>query len=52
MYALDGLFRLPRKKSAGVSHRPAVHGSLFFCNQAAVDEFVAEAAPSKKPVQV
>ena len=38
MYALDGLFGLPRKKSAGESFRPPLHGSLFFCDQSDVDE--------------
>ena len=42
MYALDALFGLPRNRAAGVSHRPALHGNLFFCNQDSVDEFVAE----------
>lgn len=39
--AMDALFGLPRKKSAGSSHRDALHGDLFFGNQAAVDEHVA-----------
>ena len=52
VYALDGLFGLPRKKSAGVSYRPAVQGALFFCNQEAVDEFVAEASVGKQVAQV
>ena len=38
---MDALFGLPRKKAAGVSHREALHGHLFFGNQAAVDEYVA-----------
>ena len=29
-YSMDGLFGLPRKKSAGKSHRPSLHGHLFF----------------------
>ena len=37
---MDGLFGLPRKK--GVSHRDAVHGSLFFCDQDHVDQYVPE----------
>ena len=40
MLSLDALFGLPRKKSAGTSHRDALHGDLFFCDQAAVDEYV------------
>ena len=38
---MDALFGLPRKKSAGSSYRDALHGDLFFGNQAAVDEHVA-----------
>ena len=41
MYAIDGLLGLPRKKVAGVSHRKAHEGHLFFCNQEDVDEFVS-----------
>lgn len=48
VYALDALFRLPRKKFAGNSHRPAIHGNLFFSDQAAVDEIVAEAVFTPK----
>ena len=33
VFAIDGLFGLPHKKSAGVSHRSAVQASLFFCDQ-------------------
>ena len=39
--SMDALFGLPRKKSAGSSYRDALHGDLFFGNQAAVDEHVA-----------
>ena len=42
MYALDALFGLPRKKSAGVSCRPPILGKLFFYDQELVDEFVSE----------
>ena len=38
--SLDALFGLPRKKSAGVSHRNALQGQLYFCDQSVVDEFV------------
>lgn len=44
---MDGLFGLPRKKSAGESHRDALHGNIFFCDQAAVDEFVNESSAIK-----
>ena len=40
---MDGLFGLPRKKSAGRSHRPSLHGRLFFEDQEGVDQFVNEA---------
>ena len=40
---MDGLFGLPRKKSAGRSHRPSLHGHLFFEDQEGVDQFVSEA---------
>lgn len=41
--SMDGLFGLPRKKSAGSSFRDAIHGHLFFGEQAVVDEYVASA---------
>ena len=52
MYAIDGLFGLPRKKSAGVSHRSAVQGDLFFCDQAYVDEFVKDSCDVKAVTKV
>ena len=48
MYALDGLFGLPCKKSAGESFRPPLHGSLFFCDQSDVDEFVDNGSCGQK----
>ena len=42
VYAMDGLLGLPRKKSAAVSYRRALHGHLFFSDQAHVDEFVIQ----------
>ena len=42
MYAMDALFGLPRKKSAGTSYQDPLHGNLFFCNQSAVDQFVTD----------
>ena len=47
MLSIDGLFGLPRKKSAGTSYRSAVHGSLFFCDQIQVDKFVKDSAGTK-----
>ena len=44
---MDGLFGLPRKKSAGVSYCDPLLGNLFFSEQSSVDEFVSE---SKKSV--
>jgi len=52
VFALDGLFGLPRKKSAGVSYMPALHGSLFFLDQEPVDEYVAKRSRSKHVFQV
>ena len=40
--AMDAVFGLPRKKSAGISHRDPLHEDLFFCQQSTVDQFVAE----------
>ena len=37
---MDALFGLPRKKAAGKSQRDALHGHLFFGDQAAVDDHV------------
>lgn len=45
--SIDALFGLPRKKSSGVSHREAVHGPLFFCDQSEVDEFVNTCSTKK-----
>ena len=39
---MDALFSLPRKKSAGTSHRAPLHSDLYFLNQSSVDEFVAK----------
>ena len=33
VYAMDALFGLPRKKSAGESYRSSLHGELFFIEQ-------------------
>ena len=48
VYAMDGLFGLPRKASAGISHRKALHGHLFFQNQFDVDQFVREVQRGKQ----
>ena len=45
---MDGLFGLPRKKSAGTSFRSALHGHLFFGQQEKVDEHVAMASVGDK----
>lgn len=48
VYAMDGLFGLPRKRSAGTSHQNALHDHLYFHNQIDVDRFVREAQRGKK----
>ena len=45
--SMDALFGLPRKKAAGCSHRDALHKDLFFCEQSAVDEYVASSKQVK-----
>lgn len=47
VYSMDALFGLPRKKSAGISHRDPLHGEISFCDQSSVDEFVADSTTSK-----
>ena len=47
MFAMDALFGLPRKKLAGISYQDPLHGDLFFCDQLAVDQFVAESKQLK-----
>ncbi|XP_064391176.1 uncharacterized protein LOC135338993 isoform X3 [Halichondria panicea] len=42
--SMDALFGLPRKKSAGKSHRPPLHDSLFFKDQSSVDEYVSNSS--------
>ena len=44
---MDALFGLPRRKSAGQSHRQPLHGSLFFKDQHEVDEHIAGAKGQK-----
>ncbi len=47
---MDALFGLPRNKSAGCSRRDPLHGDLFFGNQVAVDQHVAEyEMPQREP---
>ena len=53
--SIDALFGLPRKKAAGVSHRDAIHGSLYFGQQERVDEHVDLASSQrhrKEPTDV
>ncbi len=47
VYSMDGLFGLPRKKSAGVSHREPLLNNVYFYDQAEVDRFVSESEPVK-----
>ncbi len=46
----DALFGLPRKKAAGISHKDALHGSVFFGDQNEVDEYVASYNTTSKKV--
>lgn len=39
---MDALFGLPRKKSAGVSHREPLLKDVFFKDQSLVDQFLAD----------
>jgi hypothetical protein len=41
VFAMDAVFGLPRKKSAGDSYCEPLFCNLFFDDQSAVDEFVA-----------
>ena len=43
--SMDALFELPRKKSAGISYRGAIHG------QSMVDEFVSSIPTRKKRME-
>ena len=52
MFAMDALFGLPRKRSAGLSHRDPLHGELFFYEQSSVDQFVAESAKDTSTTDV
>lgn len=52
MYAMDAVFGLPRKVSAGMSHRDPLHGELLFCEQSIVDQFVHEYNCSKTTATV
>ena len=52
IYAMDALFGLPRKKSAGVSYRAPLLGNLFFGDQSSVDQFVSESQKTKSQSSV
>jgi hypothetical protein len=52
VYSMDGLFGLPRKKSAGTSYRKSLHGHLYFKDQGDVDQFVREAQRGKQIANV
>lgn len=50
VFAMDAIFGLPRKKSAGISFRPPLHQDLFFHDQTEVDQFVMERGMKKSAV--
>ena len=50
--SFDALFGLPRKKTAGTSFRPPLHGSLMFGEQSSVDEFVATGSKKMTKVKI
>lgn len=52
MYTMDGLLGLPRKKSAGISHRGPLYEKLFFQDQSEVDSFVCSSASKKTTYDV
>ncbi len=52
MFSMDGLLGLPRKKSAGISHRQPLHENLFFQDQTKVDSFACDSAPKKTTYDV
>ena len=49
---MDALFGLPRKRSAGVSHREPLFENLIFCDQLSVDQFVVDDEKSKSTPNV
>ena len=52
VFAMDALFGLPRKKSAGTSYRAPLHCELFFVDQCAVDQFVSENSCGKSTLVI
>ena len=52
IFAMDAIFGLPRKKSAGTSFRAPLHKELFFEDQSAVDQFIAEDSTRKSTIIV
>jgi hypothetical protein len=47
--SMDGNFRLVRKKSSGVSHRPPLHTGHFFVADDVVAPYVKEQAVDQVP---
>lgn len=45
--AMDALFGLPRKKSAGLSYRHPLYRDLHFLDQEVVDQYVSDYPKSK-----
>ena len=48
IYAMDAVFGLPRKRSAGLSYRDPVNGHLLFYDQAILDEYVSTYQTTKQ----
>ena len=40
--AIDVLFGLPRKQSAGISYQSPLYGDMMFLDQSAVDQYVLD----------
>jgi len=45
--AIDALFGLPRKKSAGSSYRSPLYGDLHYLDKSSVDQFVQDYSKPK-----
>ncbi len=52
VFAMDAIFGLPRKKSAGTSVRPPHYQGLFFEDQVLLDQFVSDNGSKRSGVKV